>query len=134
MIDTPVFAQSAKTATAVCTAAKTTYNDTNNAVLLLTAGLGGALVTTLTAVPRATVSATQLQLYSSPDSGATLNLIDSVSMGAYTMVQTIAVPVTAFSLISPSAPLLLAPSERLYVAAGVALAGGIVFRAAYGEL
>ena len=128
----PVFTQSVKTAQAVCTAAKTTYNDATNAVLLWTAGADGSLIKKLSAAPRATVTATQLQLYISKDSGTTLHLIDSELMAAYTMAQTTAVPETAFGNISESTPLRLGPTERLYVAAGVALAGGIVF-AAEGE-
>jgi hypothetical protein len=75
-----VFTQTLKTAQAVCTAAKTTYNDTTNAVLLLTAGADGALLKKLTAMPRATVAATQLQLYISKDGGTTLQLIDAALM------------------------------------------------------
>jgi hypothetical protein len=125
----PVFPQSMKTAQAVCTAAKTTYNDTANAVLLWTAGADGSLIKRLSAIPRATVTATQLQLYISKDAGVTLQLIDSELMLAYTMVQTSDVTETKFGNITEDNPLRLAANDRLYVATGVALAGGIVFQA-----
>lgn len=126
---TPVFTQSQRVALAVCTAAKTTLSDTVNAVLLVTAGADGSLVTTLTAIPRATVTATQLQLYVSGDGGTTLSLVQTALMPAYTLAQTTANNMTDFGF-SDYAPLRLGPNDRLYVAIGVALAGGISFRAA----
>ena len=125
-----VFTQTVKTAQAVCTAACTTYGDTANKVLLLTAGADGALVKKLTATPRATVTATQLQLYISKDAGVTMQLVGSALMAAYTMAATTAAPSTAFDA-SGSSPYRLAAGDRLYVAIGVALAGGIVFHAEF---
>ncbi|MBB3996874.1 hypothetical protein [Aureimonas pseudogalii] len=121
-----IYTQNKRTSTAICTAAKTTYNDAANAVLIHTAGADGDLVRRITAVPRATVTATQLQLYRSTDGGTTLILCGSVLMPAYTMSQTTAVPVTDFG-INFAQPLGLAPNERLYVGIGVALAAGIAF-------
>jgi hypothetical protein len=125
--------QAVQSATAICTAAKTTYNDATNAVLLVTAGANGAVVYGIRALPRATVTATQLQLYRSSDGGTTLILINSALMAAYTMAQTTAVPATDFGY-SETNPLRLKATERLYVAIGVALAGGIVFDAQYEDL
>lgn len=123
----PIFAQGVDNFEAVCTAAKTTYNDTTGAVLLYTAPADGALVTRLKARPRLTVTATQLQLYRSPDAGTTLYLVDSVLMAAYTMAQTTAIPATDFAYTS-DAPLKLGAAERLYAAIGVAAASpGVVF-------
>lgn len=122
----PIFAQAVASFAAVCTTAKTTYGDSTNAQLLYTAGAQGALITRLKARPRATVTATQLQLYRSPDSGTTLYLVDSVLMAAYTLAQTTAVPATDFGF-TADAPFKLGPDERLYVGIGVTLAGGIVF-------
>lgn len=130
---TPVFAQAQRTAMAVCTAAKTTMADTTNAVLLVTAGANGSLITTLTAIPRATVTATQCQLYLSNDGGTTLNLVQTMLMPAYTLAQTTANVGVDFGF-SDYAPLRLGPNDRLYVAIGVALAGGTVFRAAIQDL
>lgn len=125
-----IYPQSQKFASAIATAAKTTYNDAVNAVLLMTAGADGALITRLTAIPRATVTATQLQLYVSPDNGTTLYLVNTALMPAYTMAQTTQAAPTDFGY-TPAAPLRIAGTNRLYIAAGVALAGGIVFNAEY---
>lgn len=125
-----IYPQSQKFASAVATAAKTTYNDTTNAVLLLTAGADGSVVTSLTAIPRATATATQLQLYVSPDSGTTLYLLSTALLAAYTMAQTTLDPIVDFGF-TQQEPLRLAATNRLYIAAGVALAGGIVFNAQY---
>jgi hypothetical protein len=125
-----VTSQALNTGQAVCTAAKTTYNDAANAVLLLTAGANGCVVYAIRAIPRATVTVTQLQLYRSSDGGVTLNLFDLALMAAYTMAQTTApVPPNTDFLYTEAAPLRLKPAERIYCAAGVALAGGIVFDA-----
>ncbi|HET9160633.1 MAG TPA: hypothetical protein VFN88_08475 [Caulobacteraceae bacterium] len=125
--------QAVKTANAVTTAAKTTYGDSTNAVKIVTPGPNGAALYGLRAVPRATVTATQLQLYRSPDNGTTMYLIGSALMAAYTMAQTTAAPATDFGY-SETAPLRLGPTDTLWVGAGVALAGGISFDAQYEDL
>lgn len=125
--------QAVKTANAVCTAAKTTYADATNAVKLVTPGPNGAVLYGLKAAPRATVTATQLQLYRSPDNGATLYLIGSALMAAYTLAQTTAVPQTDFGY-SEAAPLRMAAGDTLWIGAGVALAAGIAFDAQYEDL
>ena len=128
---TAPFAQTPKTATAVATAAATLTDTPSNTVLLMTAGADGCIVTGLTAIPRATVTASSLVLFISKDNGSTQRLIDSELMSAYTMATTTAIPETVFSRISESAPLRLEAGDRLYVGSQVALAGGIVFKAEY---
>lgn len=129
---TAPFAQTPKTATAVCTAAATITNDTpTNTVELLTAGADGAILTRLTAIPRATVTASSLVLFISNDAGTTKRMIDSALMAAFTVATTTAVAVTSFSTYSETTPLRLAAGDKLYVGSQVALAGGIVFRAEY---
>lgn len=123
-----VTAQGLNTGQAVCTAAKSTYNDAANAVLLYTAGANGSVVYSVRALPRATVTATQLQLYRSSDAGVTLLLFDLALMAAYTMAQTTSTPKNDFGY-TETAPLRLEAGERIYAAIGVALAGGIVFDA-----
>ncbi|SFB92328.1 hypothetical protein SAMN05428997_1034 [Bosea sp. CRIB-10] len=123
------FTQAAKLSSCICTAAKTTYNDAANAVLLFTAGADGARVSRVWAIPRATVTATQLQLYVSYDAGVTLHLIETALMAAYTMAQTTQAPATDFVRATAANPLRLPANARLYAAIGVALAGGIVFSA-----
>jgi hypothetical protein len=87
----------------------------------------GARITRLTALARATNTATELQLYVSNDGGTTKRLIRSVTLPAYTVVQTAGQ--TAMDMgYSDSAPLILSASEILYVGIGVTNTG-IVFRA-----
>jgi hypothetical protein len=123
----PPFAQTAKTGTAVLTAASVITTDApTNTVEIATAGSDGALVTSLSFMPRATVTATALYLFVSKDSGTTKRLIDSELMSAYTMAATTATPETKFANISETTPLRLEASDKLYVSIGVALASGIV--------
>lgn len=126
---TAPFAQSPKTATAVATGAVGSIaGDTpTNVVLLMTAGADGAILTKLTATPRATVTASSLVVFISKDSGTTNRLIDSALMGAHTVATTTKIPATAFSY-SESAPLRLEAGDQIYVGSQVALASGIVFQ------
>lgn len=129
---TAPFAQTPKTATAVCTGVATFANDTPaNTVLLLTAGSDGAILTRLTAIPRGTVTATSLLLFVSSDGGTTQRLIDSEVMAAYTAAVTTAIPETNFLLYNEGTPLRLGAGDRLYVGTQVAFAFGIVFRAEF---
>jgi hypothetical protein len=87
----------------------------------------GARITRLTALARATNTATELQLYVSNDGGTTKRFIRSVLMAAYTVAQTTGQTATDFGY-SDSSPLILSASETLYVGIGVTNTG-IVFRA-----
>lgn len=122
--------QAVANAQAVTTAAKTTHSDATNAVLLFTAGANGGLLRAITARPRVTVTATQLNIYSSPDGGTTINLVKSALMAAYTLANTTAIPETDLGFDSAS-PRRLAPNEKIYVGAAVALAGGIAWDCEY---
>lgn len=124
---TPAFTQTGRTVSAAATAAKTTYNDSTGAVKLADAGANGSLLKALSAVPRATVTATMLQLYLSADNGVTMQLIDTALMSAHTVAVTTAIPKTTFSAIGESSPVRLAPGDSIWIGAAVALAGGIVF-------
>ncbi len=127
--------QSVKNAYQVCDTANTDLDDapSANVLLLLTASASGAVVYGLKATPRATVTATRLELYLSKDAGTTKRLIRSVLMTAHTVAVTTAIPSTDFGL-TETAPLRLAANDRLYVGIGVSLAGGIVFDAQYEDL
>lgn len=130
---TAPFAQTPKTATAVVTGAASIATDAPaNTVLLFTAGADGAILTALSAMPRATVTASDLVLFLSKDAGTTNRLIDSKLMSAYTVAATTATPVTQFGY-SESSPMRLQAGDALYVGSQVALAGGIVFEAQYTE-
>lgn len=106
-----------------------TTDTPTNSVLLFTAGSEGSVVTALEAIPRATVTAANIYLFSSTDSGTTLRLIDCVLMAAQTLSTTAAVTQTVFTNYTEDYPLRLAANERLYVAASVSLASGIVVEA-----
>jgi len=130
---TAPFAQTQKIATAVATGAVASLNgDTpTNTVELLTAGTEGAIVTRITAIPRGTVTASSLVLFTSDDSGTTKRLIDSELMAAHTVASTTAIPETLFENYTETAPLRLEAGETLYAGSQVALSDGIVFRAEY---
>lgn len=130
---TAPFAQTPQIKTAVVTGAagSITGDAPTNTVLLVTAGADGAILTRLSAIPRATNTASSLLLYTSSDSGTTKRLIDSVLMAAQTVATTTAITSTSFSTYTETAPLRLAAGEQLYVGSQVALASGIVFKAEY---
>jgi hypothetical protein len=101
--------------------ANTTYTTTpTNTVLLVSAGANGGRLTKLRAIPTATVTVTQLQEFRSSDTGATKKFSNSVlgASGGYTMAGTTAPPIADFGY-SDDNPKILAPSEQLYVGAGV---------------
>lgn len=132
MTPTAIFAQAMALDACVCTSAKTTYNDGTNAVLLSTAAGNGSEYSHIAAIPRATVTATQVQLYAYD--GANYWLIATALMPAYTMAQTTQCSATALAhvdgtTISEANPLRLQSGWKLYAAIGVALAGGVVFAA-----
>lgn len=96
MYSVPIFPQYSRSYAAVSTAAKTTYSDLTGASLLYQAGPDGSIITKISAVPRATVTVTQMQLFLTTDGGTTIQYTNSVLMAAYTMAQTTATPVTNF--------------------------------------
>jgi len=123
--------QAVKTAYAVVDTASTDIDDApTTTVLLVTAGANGARLTRLTAIPRATVTASRLDLWLSKDSGATKRLIDTALMAAHTVANTTEIPTTDFGY-SEDNPLILEAADRLYVSTAVSLAGGIVIAAHY---
>jgi hypothetical protein len=100
-----------------------------NAGLVFTAGAEGSLVTAISAIPRATVTATVLYLFISSDAGTTMRLIDSILIPAQTLSTTAAVTLSTFTYYTEDYPLRLKANERLYVAISVSLASGIVVEA-----
>lgn len=130
---TAPFAQTPKTVTAVVTTAIASLNGDSptNTVALLTAGSEGCIVTRIWAMPRATVTASRLDIWKSADTGTTKRLMDSALMAAHTVTTTTAIPKTLFSAYSEDTPLRLAAGYQLYVGTGVTLSDGIVFYAEY---
>ena len=128
--NTAAFAQAGKTGTASVTGmASTSTNTPSNTVKLTTAGGDGALVTSVSAMPRSTVTASGLYLFISKDSGSTKELVSSILMAAHTVAATTAIPISAFTSIGETTPLRLEAGDELYVGSGVSLANGIVFTA-----
>lgn len=128
----PITPQAPKSGVAVCTTANSTYSDSpTNTQKLLTAGPNGARVTKITALARATNTATELQLYVSYDGGTTKKLINSKLMPAYTVAQTTGQAPTDFGYAEDSA-MILAANAEIYAAIGVTNTG-IVFHAEWGD-
>ena len=125
---TAAFAQTTKTGSAVCTAAGAVADSTpTNTVLLGTAGSDGAILTKLTAIPRATVTASGLYLFISQDSGTTKLVKETALMAAYTYATTTDNEPTIFDAITETTPIRLEAGDEIYVSSTVALASGIVF-------
>lgn len=126
---TAAFAQDPKTFTAVATTAvgSLTGDAPTNTHALVTAGAEGAIVTKITAIPRATVTATALYLFISKD-GTTKRLLKSVLMAAHTVAATTEIPVVDFGY-SETEPLRLEAGDQLFVGVGVTASSGVVFTA-----
>lgn len=124
---TAPFAQTPMTLSATVTGVDDLTDSPANTVLLATAdAVEGAMLTKLTAIPRATVTASSLHLFISKDSGTTKKLLKSKLMGAHTVAATTAIPETDFGY-TETLTLRLEAGDELYVGSAVALAGGIVF-------
>lgn len=114
------------TTTAACVIGTT--NTPTNTQLLATAGAEGAVLTSLTAIPTATLgTASGLYLFISHDNGATQRLIDSELMATYTLSATTKIPKVRFADYTEQTPLRLGAGDRLYVGAATAVA--ICFKA-----
>ena len=132
MANTPVaaFAQTTMTGNAEATLASVITTSTpTNTLLIATAGLNGGMLTKLTAIPRATVTASALYYFISRDSGTTKLLVESVLMTAQTVAATTAISQTVFTTITEDTPIRFQAGDEIYVSSGVALASGIVFHA-----
>lgn len=119
--------QASVTGSAKLTAANSSYDAPTTAVQLLASQTNGARLTRVTAQPAATVTATDVQLYTSPDGGTTKRHVKSVAMSAQTISagNTTAITPVDFGF-NESVPLLLAPGESLYAAISVAQTSVIV--------
>jgi len=131
--NTAAFAQTAQTGTAIVVGVDDLTSAPANTVILGTAGADGAILTAVTAIPRATVTASSLHLFISKDGGTTKILLDSALMAAHTVAGTTAVPVTTFTAYSEDEPLRLNAGDQIYAGSAVALAGGIAFTAEWSD-
>lgn len=127
----PIFATGFDTFVGKATAAKTTFTDATNAVLMLTAGAEGALVTSCLARALATLSgATVYYCFISRDAGTTLALKAAILVSADT-VSTTDAPLATDMGPSEDAPWKLGPGDILYCAISVANATGVQFVGEY---
>lgn len=116
-------------ATAVLTAAETTFNNPTNVVDLITAAqnVGGARITRVIAIPRASIgTANNIQLYER--NGSTYTLVDSALMATVTPSASVANAKTDFGY-SDTSPLYVKGGIGLAVAMGQAVANGVVVKA-----
>ena len=134
-VGAPVVPKKPITGYAVATTANSTYTDTpTNSVAFdfrNTSDAGavnsfplGCRIEKLTALARATATATELQLFASKDGGTTKRFIDSALGAAYTVAQTTKQTKVDFGF-SASDPLVLDNGEILYFAVGVTNTGWV---------
>lgn len=135
-----VYPQGLDVASAVATAAKSTYGDLANAVQVALPSTGqndnGLLIKKARAFPRATVAATQCILWlTKKDDANNLNPIPlkSVQMAAYTMAGTTAVPETDLGP-TVADPIRVGPGDKLWWSIGVALSAGVILALEYEKL
>lgn len=129
--NSPVFAQTPKTATVNVATANANYDGTGTVTTLLTAGSDGALVTGLVAQATATQStANRLDLLLSKDAGSTWKPIDNALMASFTLATTTAqTKLTFVDKTVPDAALRLEGGDKLGVTVKVSQA--VQFTAEY---
>jgi hypothetical protein len=131
----PIFGGAPKFGSVTATAANTALDGSGTVYTIVTAGADGAIVTSLKALARATVTATACRLFVSTDGGATKQLLDDKLMAAHTIANTTSqTPVTFINKLNPDDALRLPANAILYGSIAVALAGGIQFSAEYTDL
>lgn len=128
----PIFAQKPKTATCSVSAAiaSITTNTPTNTVLLVTAGNDGEMIVKVSAIPKATVTASCLHLFlrKSGDAANIRRLLPySALMAAYTYATTTENKPTTFADITEANPLRLEAGDELY--AGATVANNVEFSA-----
>jgi hypothetical protein len=131
---TAPFSQTQQTAVAIVTSAYGSENTLtpSNTSLLLTAGSEGCLVTSITFLPRqSSISASNVKLWLSKDSGTSKYQIDSALAAAQTVYTYAATTVGSFELITETPPLRLSAGDELYVGCGNAVSNGLAFFAEY---
>ena len=119
---TAAFAQDPKTLTVVLSAAVGGLNTDSptNTEQLVSAGPEGAIVTSISALPRDSTTAASLLLFLSKDGGVTQRLIASELIPAHTVDATTSIPVAVFADISETSPIRLEAGDQLYIGTGVA--------------
>lgn len=116
---------------AVATTGETAFHSPTNAVTLIDESVAGVndnglRLTSLTAVARAAVTTNPINCQLYRKVGATLTLIDSVTIPVGTPSASVASPKADFG-VSEDNPLVLEPGAGLAVAIGSTVANGVVF-------
>lgn len=125
--------QAINTAQATLTAAKTTYGDATNAVLLFTGGANGSIIYGMTALAKGTTGAAgRLDVFTSPN-GTTLTFIKSAAFASYTQ-STSAPPVVADMGWSETVPRRVKALEQIWVATSIAATAGVAVDCQYEDL
>lgn len=133
----PIFGSAPKFAAVVATLQNTNTDGTTGTYYeIFTAGADGAIVTSLIAYARATVTATACRLFISTDGGTTKSYMADLLMPAHTLANTTANAgvVTFVNKLNPDSAIRLPANAKIYGTIAVALAGGIVFSAEYSDL
>lgn len=135
-----VFAQTLKTASAVVTeavpltgAGSVGSDSPQSTRLLLTAGEEGALVTSLSAIARGTITANSALLFirKKTEDAANRRLLDTVQMSGQTFSSTSKLVRYTFDSVAQDTPLRLEAGDELYAGLTVAQSVGVVVHAAY---
>lgn len=102
-----------------------------NTVLLGSGGMDGQVITSLTAVPRATSTATMAAIFlrKSGDAAGIRRLVKAVTLPAQTISATTGITETDFGLATEANPFRLGAGDELYIGLGTTQTGGIVFNA-----
>lgn len=128
-----IMAQAVQTAQAHLTAAKTTYTDATNAVLLFTAGPNGGVLYGMTAVaPGSNGGGGRVDVFSSAN-GILLHFIRSVNFASYAQ-STTAAPTLNDMGWTETAGRRLAPNEQIWVSTSIAATAGMDVDAQYENL
>jgi hypothetical protein len=125
------WAATATTAFALTGTGSLADNTPANTVLLGTAGVDGAIVTRISALPRATSTQTLAALFvrRSTDAANIRNFLAGVTVPAQTISATTGVTETNLNVATEFEPLRLGAGDELYVGLGTTQTGGIVFNA-----
>lgn len=102
-----------------------------NTVLLGTAGIDGAIITDVRAIPRATNTATLAILFlrKTGDAAGIRRILKTILVPAQTVSSTAAITDVNFNVATETSPLRIAAGDELYVGLGVAQTNGITFNA-----
>lgn len=121
----------ATTAFALTGAGSLADNTPANTVLLGTAGIDGALLTSVRAIPRATNTATMAVLFlrKTGDAAGIRRVLKSVTVPAQTVAAATGITDVDFGIATETTPFRLSAGDELYVGLGVTQTNGITFNA-----